>query len=72
MLFFFLSSYVFNYCIILAIVDLCFSFYPSPIIDQKFALKNLKYIYIYMALRCYVQDDIFHIKGPYMFYNCIV
>ncbi len=24
------------------------------------------------GLRCYVQDDIFHIKGPYMFYKCIV
>lgn len=28
-------SYVLNHCIILAVVDLCFSFYPSPIIDQK-------------------------------------
>ncbi len=37
----FLIVYVFNNCIILAIVDLCFSFYPSPIIDKK----NDFYIY---------------------------
>lgn len=49
---YYFSSYVLNYCIILAIVDLCFLFYPSPIIDQK-----LLYICMYIDTKCFFLSE---------------